>query len=102
PVPRTHAARASTCPCAAAAAASSATPRKALVIVRVFKPSQHVAREVLALRKLLEFRIDECGVDPETLPAAFARIERNLLQQLLHYRMQAPREIGRASCRERV
>src|SRR6266852_5432244 len=89
-VPRTHAARASTCPCAAAAAASSANPRSALVIVRIFKPSQHVAREILALRKLLELRIDESGVDPEALLAALARFERNLLQQLLHHRIQAP------------
>src|SRR5439155_4593934 len=54
-------------------------------------PSQHVAGEVLALRTLLEFRIDEAGVDPEALPATVARIERNLLQQLLHDRVKAPR-----------
>src|SRR6267142_1065388 len=56
-----------------------------------FGRSEHVAREILALRELFQLGIDESGVDSDAFLAVPARIERDLLEQPLHHGMQAPR-----------
>src|SRR5258706_10195617 len=68
-----------------------ATPtREALLSSCACSPPQHVACEALALRQFLELGIDESGIDPEALLAAFYRLERNFLKQLLHDCLQPP------------
>src|SRR5215471_15332079 len=58
---------------------------------RAASSSEHVASEVLALRELLELRVDERGVDPDALLAVPACVERDFLDTPLHHGVQSPR-----------
>lgn len=49
--------------------------------------SKHIPREILALRKVFEFGIDIRRIDVDRRARMFCRVERNLLEQLLHHRI---------------
>src|SRR5262245_5008593 len=104
-VPRTHASDAVTCACATATALTAATAQardRANGRIRLrllFDRSrdraplvlQHVAREVFARGEFLEFRVDVGGVDPDRRRPAASGGERDVLEQLLHHRVEPAR-----------
>ena len=52
---------------------------------------QHVTRQILVLDRLGEDPLDVCGVDGDLLAAHVAGVERQLVEQALEDRVQAPR-----------
>ena len=52
---------------------------------------QHVAGEILALGEHLEAAVDVSRIDHQLVKPDLAGIERNLLEQLLHHRVQTSR-----------
>src|SRR3990170_9018007 len=52
---------------------------------------EHVARQVLALRELLEFGVNVCGIDGDRRSRVPGGIERYFLEQFLHHGVEAPR-----------
>src|SRR2546425_3761006 len=53
-------------------------------------PSQDVPREVLVAGELAHARVHVAGVDRELLARQIGRVERDLFQELLHDRVEAP------------
>src|SRR5437867_2536271 len=53
-------------------------------------PSQDVPREVLVAGELAQARVHVAGVDRELLARQVGRVERDLVQELLHDRVEAP------------
>src|SRR3989442_8148067 len=53
-------------------------------------PSQDVPREILVAGELAQARVHVAGVDRELLARQVGRVERDLVQELLHDRVEAP------------
>src|SRR2546423_6364891 len=56
-----------------------------------YRGLKDVPREVLVARDVAQHAVDIRAVDRDVLLPHFRRVERNLIQQLLHHRVQAAR-----------